>query len=159
MKTNKWQIKGWGSGKLQIKYFVGGESIWEKILEGNLVRCIDRLKSLLAVWPKNFAFLLFRIYPKIGQSCLTFLQVELTGSSINRIFQARTLERVTISFSRGSSWPRKLNPGVLPTPVFLPAEIHGQWSLAGYIYGVPKSWTQRATELMFLLEPRKLSVI
>ena len=28
------------------------------------------------------------------------------GSSVHGIFQARTLEWVTISFSRGSSWPR-----------------------------------------------------
>ena len=123
---NKWQVESWGSGKLQITYLVGGESVWEKISEVNLVRCIDRLKSFLAVWPKNFALLLFRIYPKIGQSCLTFLQVKLAVSSVNEIFQARTLEWVAISSSRGSSWPRESNPGVLPTPVFLPAEIHGQ---------------------------------
>ena len=30
----------------------------------------------------------------------------LPGSSVHGIFQARILERVAISFSRGSSWPR-----------------------------------------------------
>ena len=29
-----------------------------------------------------------------------------------------------------------------PTPVFLPAELHGQRSLAGTVHGVAKSWTQ-----------------
>ena len=71
-----------------------------------------------------------------------FLQVKLAGSFVNEIFQARILERVAISSSRESSWPRESNPGVLPTPVFLPAEIHGQWSLVGYIYGVAKNQTQ-----------------
>ena len=32
--------------------------------------------------------------------------ISLPGSSIHGIFQARVLERVAISFSRGSSWPR-----------------------------------------------------
>ena len=31
------------------------------------------------------------------------------GSSVHRVFQARILERVAISFSRGSSWPRDQN--------------------------------------------------
>ena len=35
-------------------------------------------------------------------------------------------------------WRRKLQP----TPVFLPGELHGQSSLAGYSPWVTKSWTQ-----------------
>ena len=35
------------------------------------------------------------------------------GSSVQEIFQARILEWVAISFSRGSSQPRGLNPGLL----------------------------------------------
>ena len=41
--------------------------------------------------------------------CQTFcdpMACSLPGSSIHRIFQARVLDRVTISFSRGSSWPK-----------------------------------------------------
>ena len=34
------------------------------------------------------------------------MDCSLPGSSIHEIFQARVLERVAISFSRGSSWPR-----------------------------------------------------
>ena len=34
------------------------------------------------------------------------MDCSLPGSSINGIFQARVLEWVAISFSRGSSWPR-----------------------------------------------------
>ena len=43
------------------------------------------------------------------QSCLTLhdpLDYRLPGSSVHRIFQARKLEWVAISSSRGSSWPR-----------------------------------------------------
>ena len=44
-----------------------------------------------------------------AQLCPTLcdpLDCSLPGSSVHGIFQARTLERVAISFSRGSSWPR-----------------------------------------------------
>ena len=37
----------------------------------------------------------------------------LPGFSIHGIFQARVLEWVAISFSRGSSWPRNWTPGLL----------------------------------------------
>ena len=46
---------------------------------------------------------------EVAQSCPTFcdpMNCSLPGSSIHGIFQARILEWVTISFSRGSSWPR-----------------------------------------------------
>ena len=45
----------------------------------------------------------------VVQSCLTIcypMDYSLPGSSVHGIFQARILERVDISFSRGSSWPR-----------------------------------------------------
>ena len=43
------------------------------------------------------------------QSCLTLcdpMNCNLPGSSVHGTFQARILEWVAISFSRGSSWPR-----------------------------------------------------
>ena len=46
---------------------------------------------------------------RAAQSCLTFyntMDCSLPGSSVNRIFQARKLEWVAISFSRGSFQPR-----------------------------------------------------
>ena len=46
---------------------------------------------------------------EMAQSCLTLCDPmghRLPGSSIHGIFQARVLEWVAISFSRGSSWPR-----------------------------------------------------
>ena len=46
---------------------------------------------------------------EIAQLCLTLcdpMDCSLSGSSIHGIFQARVLEWIAISFSRGSSWPR-----------------------------------------------------
>ena len=46
---------------------------------------------------------------EVAQSCPTLcnpMDCSLPGSSIHGIFQARILEWVAISFSRGSSWPR-----------------------------------------------------
>ena len=47
-------------------------------------------------------------YSEVAQSCLTLcnpMDCNLPGSSVHGIFQARVLEWVAISFSRGSSWP------------------------------------------------------
>ena len=46
---------------------------------------------------------------EVAQSCLTLcdpMDCSLPGSSVHGIFQARVLEWVAISFSRGSSQPR-----------------------------------------------------
>ena len=46
---------------------------------------------------------------EVSQSCPTLcdpMDCSLSGSSIHGIFQARVLEWIAISFSRGSSWPR-----------------------------------------------------
>ena len=46
---------------------------------------------------------------EVSQSCLTLcdpMDCSLPGSSVHEIFQARILEWVAISFSRGSSRPR-----------------------------------------------------
>ena len=50
-----------------------------------------------------------KVKSEVTQSCLTLcnpMDYRLPGSSIHGIFQARVLEWVAISFSRGSSWPR-----------------------------------------------------
>ena len=59
------------------------------------------------------AFIVFPLYSylksEVTQSCLILcnpMDCSLPGSSIHGIFQARILEWVAISFSRGSSWPR-----------------------------------------------------
>ena len=48
-------------------------------------------------------------WSEVTQLCLTLrdpMDCSLPGSSVHGIFQARVLEWVAISFSRGSSWPR-----------------------------------------------------
>ena len=50
-----------------------------------------------------------------AQSCLTLCNPRDSsppGSSVHWILQARILEWVAISFSRGSPWHRELNPGL-----------------------------------------------
>ena len=47
---------------------------------------------------------------KVTQSCLTLCDSMDYG--VHGILQARILEWVAFSFSRGSSWPRKSNPGL-----------------------------------------------
>ena len=50
---------------------------------------------------------------EVAQSCLTLcdpMDCSLSGSSIHGIFQARVLEWIGISFSRGSSRPRNQTP-------------------------------------------------
>ena len=52
------------------------------------------------------------MHGKSLQSCLTLcdsMDCSPPGSSVHGIFQARILEWVAISFSRGSSWPRDWN--------------------------------------------------
>ena len=49
------------------------------------------------------------VYVLLAQSCPTLrdpMDCSLVGSSVHGVFQARILEWVVISFSRGSSWPR-----------------------------------------------------
>ena len=56
---------------------------------------------LMALWVKKES--------EVAQWCPTLcnpMDCSLPGSSIRGIFQARVLEWVPISFSRGSSWPR-----------------------------------------------------
>ena len=52
----------------------------------------------------------------VAQSFLTLcnpMDYSLSDSFVHGSFQARTLERVTISYSKGSSWPRdRPDPGI-----------------------------------------------
>ena len=48
------------------------------------------------------------------------------GSSVHGILQARTLEWVAISFSRGSSWPRNQTQVSCTAGSLLPTELQGK---------------------------------
>ena len=59
----------------------------------------------------------------ITQSCLTLcgpMDCSLPGSSVHGVFQARILEQLAISYSRGSS-----DPGIEPTYLVSPALADG----------------------------------
>ena len=62
----------------------------------------------------------------VTKSCLTlcnFMECNPSGSFVHRIFQARMLEWVFISFSRGSYWPRD--------------QIHISWLASGFFVTEP----------------------
>ena len=59
--------------------------------------------------PRHLPFLISKIKMKVTKSCLTLcnpMPCSPPGSSVHGLFQARVLEWVAISFSRGSSQPK-----------------------------------------------------
>ena len=82
---------------------------WKQSSEIQLHFC-----NIFKTWPP-FSFYLPSVHnaidwvSEVSQSCLTLrdpVDCSLQGSSVHGIFQARVLECVAISFSRGSSRPR-----------------------------------------------------
>ena len=69
----------------------------------------SRSRTQLSNLPFTFHFHALEKESKVAQSCPTLcdpMDCSLSGSSIHGIFQARVLEWIAISFSRGSSQPR-----------------------------------------------------
>ena len=62
----------------------------------------------IGAWLPLFIFIgVWLIVPLyVCAQLLSHVRLSLPGSSVHEIFQARILEWVAISFSRGSSWPR-----------------------------------------------------
>ena len=63
--------------------------------------------SVIIMAPQLFYTYVMKV--SVAQSCLTLcdhMDFKSPGSSVHGILQARILEWVAISFSRGSSWPR-----------------------------------------------------
>ena len=56
---------------------------------------------------KCYPYVSVRCHCLVAKSCLTLCNCSLPGSSVYEILQARILEWVAISFSRGPSWPRE----------------------------------------------------
>ena len=79
---------------------------WEECLGENEYMCMYGKVPLLFTW--NYHNIVNRLC-EVTQSCPTLcdpMDCSLPGTSIHGIIQARILEWVAISFSRGSSWPR-----------------------------------------------------
>jgi len=71
------------------------------------IKKLFSFSSLSSIRVVSSAYLKVKI--EVAQLCLTLhrpMDCSLPGSSAHEIFQARVLEWVAISFSRGSSWPR-----------------------------------------------------
>ena len=73
--------------------------------------CVDRSFQVncVNIWVWLLDCMLRKSESEVAQSCLTLCNptnCSLPGSSVRGIFQARVLEWVAISFSRGSSQPR-----------------------------------------------------
>ena len=74
-----------------------------------LLNTIFDLVGLILLFLDFWQFLVSGKKVKVTQSCLTLcnlMDCSLPGSSVHGILQARVLEWVAISFSRGSSRPR-----------------------------------------------------
>ena len=74
----------------------------------SFIEQIDGCQKGRCVWSESE-----KVKVKVAQSCPTFcnsMDCSTPGSSVCGIFQARILERVAISFSRGSSQPRVGTP-------------------------------------------------
>ena len=90
-----WQIHG----STVRDFILGGSKI---TVDGD---CSHEITRHLLLWRKAMT----NLVSKVSQSCLTLwdpMKSSLPGSSVHRIFQARILEWVAISFSRGSSQTR-----------------------------------------------------
>ena len=86
---------------------------------------------------------------KVSQSCPTLC--DPMDYTVHGILQARILERVAFPFSRGSSQPRRSNPGLLHCrQISLPAESQGKpkntgvgsLSLLQQVPSWPSNWTR-----------------
>ena len=86
---------------------------------------------------------------EVALSCLTLCDCSLPGSSLYEILQARLLEWVAISFSRGSSWPRDQTQvsciGVRCFNLWATREAH----LLGTFLNFPRTISKFFQNLMF----------
>ena len=88
------------------------DGFWGGLLSGS-PRIRSTFWAMVVPRPRNPAPppLLLKVRSEVAQSCPTLcdpMDCNLSGSSVHRIFQARVLEWIAISFSRGSSRPRSL---------------------------------------------------
>ena len=85
-----------------------------------LVMWLLKLQNIWSVIYRTYFWIIYAVlthnfyhdnsWSEVAQSCVTLcspMDCSLPGSSIRGIFQARVLEWVAISFSRGSSRPRE----------------------------------------------------
>ena len=105
-----WHSRGFRCACMTLTFFLALPTMREHTL--GIFSRLRRYRKQTWVQPTawNQAQLtLIQLYSIHAQLYLTLcepLDCSLPGSSVHGIFQARILDRVAISFSRGSSWPR-----------------------------------------------------
>ena len=98
-------------------------------------------------WLDHHAVLVTQWCPTLGNP----MACSPPGSSVHRILQARILEWVVISFSRGSSWPRDQTQVSLQTES-LPSEPPGKH----HFKGNAQTFLRRLVTLAFSFTPSNL---
>ena len=87
------------------------EKGWNTNLRYNSEEKSIRIGDYLDIRNKNEASQVALVVSEVNSLSRVWLcnpvDCSLPGSSVHEIFQARVLEWVAISFSRGSSWPRE----------------------------------------------------
>ena len=87
--------------QMPIKYLAedaNRQSLRESSLESQIAFCSSQGRDLYGVW--------WWFSRQVMSDSHFLMDCSLPGSSVHGILQARILEWVAISFSRGSSWPR-----------------------------------------------------
>ena len=91
-------------------------------------------------WPVKWNLFLSLRVSSVAQSCLTLcdpIDCSLPGSSVHRIFQARILEWLAISFSKGSSQPQNRTWVSCVSCIAHQSLTH--WAIGNYLH--IKKWT------------------
>ena len=105
-----------------LYYSLPGSSV-HRILQARILEWVALVSSRVSSWSMYlthismslaladgfFSISALHIYMSVAQSCPTLcnpMDCSPLGSSVHGVFQARILEQVAISFTRGSSQPR-----------------------------------------------------
>ena len=137
----------WALGSITTNKASGGDGIpveLFQILRDNAVKMLHSICRQIwktQKWPQDWKSSVFILIPKkwseVTQSCPTIcnpMDCKLQGSSLHGILQARILEWVAISFSRGSSLPRDRTHISFSAGGFFTAELRWKpsWSTIGF---------------------------
>ena len=85
------------------------QRVWYVLDENTVIPQAQQWKVIKVLYETTHYGCESEVKREVAQSCLTLcdpMDCSLPGSSVHGIFQARVLEWVAISFSRGSSGPR-----------------------------------------------------
>ena len=154
-----------GSPKMAIFYIFPENTNWgnwrdegglELLFENQTISALS-VPSLSKHWVTCLPFDSSEVKVLVGQSCPTLcdpMDCSPPGSSVHGILQARVLECVAISFSRGSSWPRGgtgvgchfLLQGIFLTQGWNPGLLHYRQNLYHWATWEAPFWVKKSTK-------------